>query len=569
SAIKFLGEIYKNDVDWGQQDSVKQWILTILIQLSDLPESAIKSHAHTVLQKLENNGDAQRQALYHDCISRPPSTYPLRVCPPPLASSSLISRVQDIPDVEDDLRRLKARRLAGRGNGIYIPPQAKAGLQASNDVHFSLMENAKEFLSSDRQVLLLLGDSGAGKTTFNKELEYDLWNSYKKGEGRIPLHINLPAIDQPHRDLIRKHLLRNGFTEPQIQEMKQHREFILVCDGYDESRQTHNLYASNQLNQAGEWQVKMVISCRSEYLPKDYKGRFQPIGQYHITIPKLFQEAVIVPFSVAQIQEYINQYVSLNNPLWQAKDYLEAFNKVPNLLDLVKNPFLLTLSLEVLPRIVHVERKQGFSGNRITRAALYDEFVEQWLERSKIRTMANDLSPQTKAVFEGLEDEGFTQTGIHFLKRLAVSIYKEQAGHPIVEYLRSNDERAWKTAFFGLEDKIRLLREACPLIRNGNQYRFIHQSLLEYCFTLAVFDPQESKALHPPIDLVHRESAGSLSNFDEQGVSEEKPTSNQQPDLNRPLTWRSFVGEPSILAFLADRVQQEPYFKQQLQGMIE
>ncbi|KAF9176368.1 hypothetical protein BGZ51_000854, partial [Haplosporangium sp. Z 767] len=94
----------------------------------------------------------------------------------------------------------------------------------------------------------------------------------------------------------------------------------------------------------------MVISCRTEYLPKDYKDRFQPIGQGHIAAPGLFQEAVIVPFSVTQIQDYINQYVSLNNPLWQAKDYMEAFDKVPNLLDLVKNPFLLALSLEVLPR---------------------------------------------------------------------------------------------------------------------------------------------------------------------------------------------------------------------------
>ncbi|KAF9176197.1 hypothetical protein BGZ51_001425, partial [Haplosporangium sp. Z 767] len=61
----------------------------------------------------------------------------------------------------------------------------------------------------------------------------------------------------------------------------------------------------------------------------------------------------------------------------------------------------------------------------------------------------------------------------------------------MVEYLRFKDEKTWKAEFFSQGDEIRLLREACPLIRNGNQYRFIHQSLLEYCLTLAVFDPQE------------------------------------------------------------------------------
>ncbi|KAF9176902.1 hypothetical protein BGZ51_009439, partial [Haplosporangium sp. Z 767] len=173
------------------------------------------------------------------------------------------------------------------------------------------------------------------------------------------------------------------------------------------------------------------------------------------------------------------------------------------------------------------------------------------------------------APFNNLVDGGFTQTGIHFLKGLAASIYKEQAGHPVVEYLRFRDERTWKTVFFGQEDEIHLLREACPLIRNGNQYRFIHQSLLEYCFTLAVLDPQESKILDPSLGAVHRGSAGSTFDFDEQRAPEESSVSIQQPGIDHPLAWRSFVGEPSILAFLADRVQQEPHFKQQLQGMIE
>jgi hypothetical protein len=36
SAIAFLGEIYRNDVEWGQQATVKQWILNVLMQLSSL-----------------------------------------------------------------------------------------------------------------------------------------------------------------------------------------------------------------------------------------------------------------------------------------------------------------------------------------------------------------------------------------------------------------------------------------------------------------------------------------------------------------------------------------------------
>jgi hypothetical protein len=39
SAISFLGEIYRNDQVWGQNASIKQWILNILMQLTSTSES--------------------------------------------------------------------------------------------------------------------------------------------------------------------------------------------------------------------------------------------------------------------------------------------------------------------------------------------------------------------------------------------------------------------------------------------------------------------------------------------------------------------------------------------------
>jgi len=37
SAVSFLGEIYQNDAVWGQQSNVKQWIISILMQLASSP----------------------------------------------------------------------------------------------------------------------------------------------------------------------------------------------------------------------------------------------------------------------------------------------------------------------------------------------------------------------------------------------------------------------------------------------------------------------------------------------------------------------------------------------------
>ncbi|KAF9347161.1 hypothetical protein BGX34_003343, partial [Mortierella sp. NVP85] len=225
SAIEFLGEIYQNDEVWGQQLTIKQWILNVLMQISASTESSQLNAtiAETLLQKLEASGDDKKQDLYRMWREKGPISYPLKDLFSELTSSSLLDRVQNRTDVESSLRVLRKQRTKERSSAVYIPPQAKTSLQASDDDQFSLMGKVKEFLDSDQKVFLLLGESGAGKSTFSRELEYELWQSYKNRTGRIPLHISLAAIDKPEHDMIAKRLRRVEFTEPQIREMKQYR----------------------------------------------------------------------------------------------------------------------------------------------------------------------------------------------------------------------------------------------------------------------------------------------------------------------------------------------------------
>ncbi|KAF9274365.1 hypothetical protein BGZ68_000738, partial [Mortierella alpina] len=243
----------------------------------------------------------------------------------------------------------------------------------------------------------------------------------------------------------------------------------------------YNLYTSNKLNGEGQWQAKMVISCRSEHLGHDYKDRFQPLtNAASLSGPDTnqLQEAVIIPFSKDQIHDYIHRHVADVKPPWRAKSYITALENIPNLMDLIKNPFLLKLSLDVLPGFVDLDNIQELSNASITRVGLYDRFIEHWLENGKKRVGSRELSQRARAAFDAIVDEGFTANGIHFLKRLAAAIYKEQDGHPIVEYSRFKDEETWKARFFSRIDENRLLREACPVVRSGNQYRFVHKILL-------------------------------------------------------------------------------------------
>ncbi|KAF9920799.1 hypothetical protein BGZ65_010918, partial [Modicella reniformis] len=219
NAVSFLGEIYRNDTVSNKQLSIKKWIFDILMQLSSLSENPLQA-AEILLQELKSSSDTKDQDLTQESVEKDSISYPLKVALPTLGSPSLLDRVQNKPDVEGNMRQLRKQRIKERGDAVYIQPQAKAGLQASDETRFPLMEKVKEFLNSNQKVFLLLGDSGAGKSTFNKALECELWQSYKKNTGTTPLHINLPAIEKPEHDMIAKQLRKAEFTEPEIRELK-------------------------------------------------------------------------------------------------------------------------------------------------------------------------------------------------------------------------------------------------------------------------------------------------------------------------------------------------------------
>ena len=274
---------------------------------------------------------------------------------------------------------------------VYINPLAKPSLQALDEQPFLLMDKVKEFLAGDCQVMLVLGDSGAGKSTFNRYLEYQLWQDYKAGDC-IPLFINLPTLDRPDKELVVEQLRISDFPEEVIRELKRHRQLLLICDGYDESQLTTNLHTTNLFNRSGQWNVKLLVTCRTQYLGPDYRDRFVPRdeGQYQGAADNLFQEVVISPFSEDQIELYIEKYVPLEPRTWVKKDYMNKSTTIPHLMELARNPFLLTLALEALPIVV--EGKPDISKLRITSVELYDTFVEHWLSVNKRRLQDQKLS---------------------------------------------------------------------------------------------------------------------------------------------------------------------------------
>ncbi|KAF9113176.1 hypothetical protein BGW39_003844, partial [Mortierella sp. 14UC] len=107
------------------------------------------------------------------------------------------------------------------------------------------------------------------------------------------------------------------------------------------------------------------------------------------------------------------------------------------------------------------------------------------------------------------------------------------------------------SAFFGAEPEVKLLRDASPLMRTGNQYRFVHRSVLEYFLSRVIYSPVR----------INEEEAHS---YDKDDAPIPQPL-----NANSPLFQRSLLTEPSIVQFLSDRVKLNPAFKQQLCSIIE
>ncbi|KAG0048122.1 hypothetical protein BGZ83_006891 [Gryganskiella cystojenkinii] len=577
-AVKFLGQIFKSNIGQQGDGDVKRWILTGLNHIMNCQVAASSQFGTSsfavstppifflvrdLIRDLERNHDESF-----------PYVYPLRSQLPLPVFSSLLKEVNDTPDIELTLQRLRLRRRNEYDEqAVFVPQLSKKNLQASEENLVSLRQRGESFLASNRQVLLILGDSGAGKSTFIRKLEHDLWGKYKPGDP-IPLFIDLKTVDKSGNDMIYRHLVEfHLFSEQQIRDMRRSRNFYLLCDGYDEWHKWSNIHTTNRFNQPQQWRTKMVITCRTQYLVSTYRGYFEPQSPNQNSGRDLYDEAVIVPFKMEQIKDYIDQYTASpesrdlfkDQPIWTSDRYMERLKGITNLMDLVKNPFMLRMVMDTLPKI-----KPSIA--KITRAELYDEFTDLHFETELRRLVGQNardaMAPDCSAYFSEIQGEDFVRLGVEFSKELALAIFKEQDGQNSVEYSTVKDEGTWKTKFFGPDTKARLFRESIQVVcrsstessgrprkesnlaRKRNAYEFSHRSLLEYFYSRLVYDPIWNPRQHDLSVCLEAVSKPSLIG-------------------SHPLAQKSIVPELSIIHFLAERVQQNSEFEGQLRAVVE
>ncbi|BBE09681.1 NB-ARC domain protein [Mycoavidus cysteinexigens] len=459
------------------------------------------------------------------------------------------------------LENLQKDREIKDALAMYVSPECTA--ITDTEKRFSLEEKVRDFLASEeKKVLLLLGVAGSGKSTFNRFLARSLWEGYdkeanKSGQTPIPLFISLSSLKEPNANLISEYLKKEKFTEDQIADLKANYRFIFILDGYDEIKdRTRLFYAENELD---EWQAKVIVTSRPEYLGGRYERQFHPKDQAY-----LLQTYQLAPFSDLSIEEYVNKYKSIYSELEKSIAEHGKILERPEVKELIRNPFLLKLSLSELPALA---LKYKDSSQRITRLALYEQFVESWFERSQDRLSGIRLTDAEQKAFHFL-NKAFIKHGTKFSQDLAIEMY--QAGlvrvtySELLSYDESNVKQDWRDKFFSdSNEKIKLLRFNAPLTCRDDQFEFIHKSIQDYLVARIVWQELE-------------ESTGSDATASEQlnGMKNVQALWKALNDTGRVdpkglLNRFNLVEDAAIQQFLVERVQQNRALEKPLLAWIQ
>jgi WD40 repeat protein len=388
---------------------------------------------------------------------------------------------------------------------LYIPAMLGDAEKVKSKQRKNAEEEMYQFLLNDKRVVLLLGDSGSGKSLFGQWFVNSLWMNKT---GWIPLFIHLP-MQKIKKGFLEKHLSKEcHLNYEQINLLKSTCKFLLILDAYDEMKEKYKGKNIYRLGELYNWNVKVIISCRTESLVV-----FNAIQQRDIFMS---YESYSMPHSVAvdryyvqffdldfQIPRYVQRWQQLNPQLVDTKiDYLHVLRSLPGLVEVIANPFVLWIVIFSLPALLKEYQDQTkLKCYHLTRLDLFDKFTKSWFERQRDKFIRNGL------INDDCRDS-IVSDFQSYCQQLANVMWQKKINS--VRYVPSQDSKAqsdeernlWDTFFsptgnFNDDPKkpLYLIRQGALLrILNGQSYTFLHHSLLEYYSAKSIFEGVANKA---------------------------------------------------------------------------
>jgi hypothetical protein len=366
-----------------------------------------------------------------------------------------------VPYVKGQLADFEKEDIFARP--YYIPMKVRMD---GNKIILPVHDAVQTFLSeSDSPLLGILGDYGAGKTTFCKKLFIEMAVAFLKhpGKTRMPVFINLRDFP-PHSNVpglithavVNKYCGRNrGFAA--LASLNRKGKLLLIFDGFDEmaSRMEFSATLRNfqQLEELFKDEAKVLLTCRTHYFKdqEELRAAYRGTQLYERAKQRHYELVHMQPLEAGDIQKYVRTVCG--------KTWIGVYKQIQrtyNLIELASRPILLAMITEVLPGLVE-QKKQ------ITSANLYQAYTSRWLRRDEWRG---------KLTLKERWD---------FTLAFAYEIYNRGD----MEFLWSDVERAiWKRFARTPDDEVyeHIIR-ACTFVRwnpETQHYSFAHESFAEF-----------------------------------------------------------------------------------------
>ncbi len=376
-----------------------------------------------------------------------------------VAKHLVVNQGQDDVQAYDIDNRLKG----------YIEPYGLYTESSPLDTRFDLSQHFQNFLeNSENRTAIVLGRAGSGKSLFALSTFKTLlqsWQAYQTASAPLPtwlpVYLQLRNYAKNPENCIQEALSQQfNLTTQDIEALKKglnhHIHILFILDGYDELGSGVYPNLSQSLN---EWPLaKLLITGRPEHFDKDHQpldtlGLYSPEGR---VIPNSAAVAYVSPFAPIEIKRYVDFYTaSKQNDTNKAiyENAYETLQKLPGMMALLDNPFLLTLVLQALPQLL--KNREGIQ-RAVTRADIYQAFIETWFLQE---TKGRELNP--------IDCEAFSQElAFRFFQARTISV-------------SNTPDKRDLCAFFD-KDITKAAQDASPLRFSGGEYSFVHKSLYEY-----------------------------------------------------------------------------------------
>lgn len=329
--------------------------------------------------------------------------------------------------------------------------------------------------------LCLLGDYGAGKTSFCQKFNFELAKRHLNDPKKnpipllVPLHKYTKAINIKSlmTDFIVNDCRINNFNYDSFDFLLKSGRFLLLLDGFDEMARHVDkevrYQTISELSKIAKDNAKVLLTGRPGYFPSHDELMQIIAGSkkddlYHIA-RDAYDELVdyepfeIQPFNLSQIQKYIKLYIQNEK---EARKVLGYIKTTYNLLDLATRPVLLEMVVKSLPKLLALAKKTV-----INAATLYDVYTKLWIDRE-----------EKKGDFRKLIKK---HDKLRFMEEVAYQLFQEDKNSVTYKQLTPSICEHFGVIDCELDYFANDIRTCSFLFRTPIQgYLFIHRSFQEF-----------------------------------------------------------------------------------------